>query len=114
MAWRPRRPLDRRPFPMVMRSSMAAALTLIALAAGACGGSSGGGSTVLTTLPPPTKARLALGAQVFVQDCARCHTLAAAHATGTAGPNLDRIRLPGFFAVQQVRNGSGTMPAFQG
>ena len=51
---------------------------------------------------------------MFTANCARCHTLAAAGATGTAGPNLDKIRLPGFFAEQQVRNGSGTMPAFRG
>ena len=91
-----------------------AALALLAIAAAACGGSSGGGSTVVTTLPPPPQARLRLGAQVFTANCARCHTLAAAGARGTTGPNLDTIRLPGFFAEQQVRNGSGTMPGFQG
>jgi mono/diheme cytochrome c family protein len=28
---------------------------------------------------------------VFTQDCSSCHTLAAAGATGTVGPNLDNL-----------------------
>src|SRR4051812_48388014 len=32
---------------------------------------------------------LANGKQKFVQNCAACHTLARANATGVSGPNLD-------------------------
>jgi mono/diheme cytochrome c family protein len=47
------------------------------------------------------------------QGCAGCHTLAAAHATGTVGPNLDQLK-PDYRAVTaQVTNGGGAMPAFK-
>jgi cbb3-type cytochrome c oxidase subunit III len=46
--------------------------------------------------------------------CAGCHTLAAAGATGTIGPNLDQL-MPNMAAVvNQVTNGGGVMPAFKG
>jgi mono/diheme cytochrome c family protein len=44
---------------------------------------------------PPIPADAPPGAQVFLaQGCGSCHTLAAANATGTVGPNLDDT-LPG-------------------
>ena len=47
------------------------------------------------------------------QGCAGCHTLAAAHATGTVGPNLDQLK-PDYRAVTaQVTNGGTGMPAFK-
>jgi len=47
------------------------------------------------------------------QGCAGCHTLAAAHATGTVGPNLDQLK-PDYRAVTaQVTNGGGAMPSFK-
>jgi len=54
------------------------------------------------------------GAGVFAKSgCAGCHTLAAAHATGTVGPNLDTLK-PDYRAVTaQVTNGGGAMPAFK-
>jgi alcohol dehydrogenase (cytochrome c) len=52
------------------------------------------------------------GAEVFATNCATCHTLEAASAEGTAGPNLDTIE-PSRSAVEhQVINGGGAMPAF--
>jgi mono/diheme cytochrome c family protein len=46
--------------------------------------------------------------------CAGCHTLAAAGATGTTGPNLDQLK-PAFpIVVTQVTNGGAVMPAFKG
>ena len=46
--------------------------------------------------------------------CGGCHTLAAAHSTGTIGPNLDTLK-PDYRAVTaQVTNGGGAMPAFKG
>jgi outer membrane protein assembly factor BamB len=54
------------------------------------------------------------GAKLFAQNCASCHTLAAAHATGTVGPNLDRLKPTRSVVVRQVTNGGGGMPAFGG
>jgi mono/diheme cytochrome c family protein len=54
------------------------------------------------------------GSPIFVsQSCGSCHTLAAAHSTGTIGPNLDTLK-PDYQAVTaQVTNGGGVMPAFK-
>ena len=54
------------------------------------------------------------GASLFgSKGCGTCHTLAAAHATGTVGPNLDQLK-PSYRAVTaQVTNGGGQMPAFK-
>ncbi|MDX6476633.1 MAG: hypothetical protein QOH95_2144 [Gaiellaceae bacterium] len=41
--------------------------------------------------PRPKSAR-ALAAELFAGECGFCHTLAAAGATGRAGPNLDKLR----------------------
>ena len=53
------------------------------------------------------------GDAVFASaGCSGCHTLAAAHATGTVGPNLDQLK-PNYQAVTaQVTNGGPGMPAF--
>ena len=54
------------------------------------------------------------GAALFAsKGCTGCHTLAAAHATGTVGPNLDQLK-PDYRAVTaQVTNGGAQMPAFK-
>ena len=45
--------------------------------------------------------------------CGNCHTLAAAHSTGTIGPNLDSLK-PNYQAVTaQVTNGGAQMPPFK-
>ncbi len=44
--------------------------------------------------------------------CAGCHTLAAAGALGTRGPNLDGLFFPAADIVRQVTNGGSYMPAF--
>ena len=46
--------------------------------------------------------------------CAGCHTLAAAGATGTTGPNLDQLKPSAAIVAHQVMVGGGLMPAFQG
>jgi len=58
----------------------------------------------------PTK-----GSSIFGSSgCGGCHTLAAAHSTGTTGPDLDSLK-PDYRAVTaQVTNGGGAMPAFKG
>jgi mono/diheme cytochrome c family protein len=46
--------------------------------------------------------------------CSGCHTLKAAGATGTVGPNLDQLK-PSFATVQhQVIHGGAVMPPFAG
>ena len=54
------------------------------------------------------------GKSVFASaGCGSCHTLAAAHSTGTIGPDLDSLK-PDYRAVTaQVTNGGGQMPAFK-
>jgi mono/diheme cytochrome c family protein len=55
------------------------------------------------------------GAAIFKSSgCAGCHTLAAAGATGTVGPNLDQLKPSMAAVVKQVTNGGGVMPAFKG
>ena len=55
------------------------------------------------------------GGAVFADaGCGNCHTLAAARATGTIGPNLDDLK-PGADQVEAVvRSGAGSMPSFEG
>ena len=43
-----------------------------------------------------------------------CHTLAAANATGTVGPNLDEAKPSADLVVERVTNGAGVMPSFKG
>ena len=56
------------------------------------------------------------GAAIFKANCSSCHTLAAAGATGTVGPNLDQLapKLTMAIVVHQVTNGGSIMPAFKG
>jgi mono/diheme cytochrome c family protein len=55
------------------------------------------------------------GAAIFKgAGCAGCHTLAAAGATATIGPNLDQLKPSTAAVATQVTNGGGVMPAFKG
>jgi mono/diheme cytochrome c family protein len=55
------------------------------------------------------------GAAIFKgAGCAGCHTLAAAGASGTTGPNLDQLKPSAAVVAHQVMVGGGLMPAFQG
>jgi mono/diheme cytochrome c family protein len=57
----------------------------------------------------PTKGSAVFGSA----GCGGCHTLAAAHSTGTVGPNLDELK-PDYRAVTaQVTNGGAAMPSFK-
>lgn len=54
------------------------------------------------------------GKQVFeTAGCKGCHTLKAAGATGTVGPNLDQVKPPLSRVVTQVLNGGTVMPPFK-
>ncbi len=77
----------------------------VASVAGQGGFSAGGGFASLGTD----------GAAIFKgAGCAGCHTLAAAGATGTTGPNLDQLKPSMAIVVTQVTNGGAVMPAFKG
>ena len=51
---------------------------------------------------------------LFTANCAGCHTFAAAGSKGTVGPNLGEITLPADGIAEQIRNGGGGMPPFEG
>ena len=77
----------------------------VASVAGQSGYTTGGGFASLGTD----------GAAIFKgAGCAGCHTLAAAGATGTTGPNLDQLKPSTAVVAHQVMVGGGLMPAFQG
>jgi cbb3-type cytochrome c oxidase subunit III len=54
------------------------------------------------------------GKAIFSSQCASCHTLKAAGAAGTIGPNLDQLKPPFPIVQHQVEVGGGIMPAFKG
>jgi cbb3-type cytochrome c oxidase subunit III len=54
------------------------------------------------------------GKAIFKGECSSCHTLSAAGATGTIGPNLDQLKPKQATVVHQVTNGGAVMPAFRG
>jgi alcohol dehydrogenase (cytochrome c) len=58
------------------------------------------------------KATTSPASEVFTTNCASCHTLQAAGATGTTGPNLDELKPSEKTVETQVIDGGGAMPAF--
>lgn len=55
------------------------------------------------------------GAQLFLdQGCGNCHVMADAETTGTVGPNLDETQPDFQSAFEQIKNGGGGMPAYEG
>lgn len=55
------------------------------------------------------------GKKIFQSaGCAGCHTLAAAGATGTVGPNLDDAKPDYRLVTARVTLGKGAMPSFKG
>jgi mono/diheme cytochrome c family protein len=104
-------------------------LTLLALAIGLAG--CGGGEeaaplpeTVEGTVPQATttsetpastiEGDPAKGEAVWASaGCGGCHTMAAANASGSIGPNLDDTKPDLALVVDRVTNGRGAMPAFK-
>jgi mono/diheme cytochrome c family protein len=91
----------------------------VALYIAKCAGNANCGVTAATNAPPPStggggKTAAPDGKQIFSANCASCHTLKAAGATGTVGPNLDALKPPEAKVELQVTNGGGVMPAFKG
>jgi mono/diheme cytochrome c family protein len=101
---------DRRTGLAVKLAAIVAGLLLAAFAFAACGGDDEGNETD-TAATETTKATETTGAegggadgkQLFVDSgCPSCHTLAAAGATGTVGPNLDEFAPD--LSVGEIRN----------
>lgn len=104
------------------------ALVLATFAIAACGGSSDDSdSTGSTGATATTQEQNATGTggeaagggdeagkSVFAANCASCHTLAAADATGAVGPDLDQVKPSEAKTKSMVENGGGAMPAFAG
>ena len=114
----------RRPSLIALLALLA---TTLALGLAACGGGeevSPVAESVEGTLPEATTEEAPVstlegdaqaGEEVWVSaQCGSCHTLGAANASGTIGPNLDESRPPLELAVDRVTNGAGAMPAFEG
>jgi mono/diheme cytochrome c family protein len=72
----------------------------------------GGTGALVSTRPD---ARLERGKELFRENCASCHTLAAVNAHGVTGPSLDRLgTLDEERVLNAIRNGGtgkGLMPA---
>src|SRR5687768_14998233 len=84
-----------------------ALVSLVLLTAGCGGGGGDSGGDESTSGGSP-------GAKVFADaDCGNCHTMRAADATGTIGPNLDELKPNKETVVRQVTNGGNGMPAFK-
>ena len=72
-------------------------------------------TTGTTTAPTKHTGNATAGKAVFASaGCTGCHTLKAAGATGTVGPNLDQAKPPYDLVVTRVTNGLGGMPSFKG
>jgi mono/diheme cytochrome c family protein len=92
---------------------------------GAQGTTQAAPKTVIGSLPKPTvepatpafklKGDPTAGKAIFAKaGCVGCHTLAAANATGTVGPNLDQAKPDYRRATARVTLGKGAMPSFKG
>jgi mono/diheme cytochrome c family protein len=54
------------------------------------------------------------GKAIFAEaGCGGCHTLKAAGASGTVGPNLDDAKPSKELVIERVTNGKGVMPSFK-
>jgi mono/diheme cytochrome c family protein len=92
-------------------SRRVAAAAVLALLAAGCGGSSSSGSSGGGSSGGGSSA----GAKVFASaGCKNCHTLKAAGANGSVGPNLDQLKPDAALVTKQVNNGGGVMPSFKG
>jgi mono/diheme cytochrome c family protein len=72
------------------------------------------GSATTTAAAAPQGDPVAGKAVFSNAGCGACHTLKAASATGTVGPNLDQLKPTYDKILDQVEVGGGPMPAFKG
>jgi mono/diheme cytochrome c family protein len=92
----------------------------VALYVAKCSGNPNCGVTAATNAPAApsggggAKAAAPDGKKVFASaGCGACHTLKAAGATGTVGPNLDALKPAEPVVERQVTNGGAAMPPFK-
>jgi mono/diheme cytochrome c family protein len=106
-----------------VKALIALALILAVLGVAGCGGDDDdggeGAATAADTAGSATGGEdtggAADGAAVFASaGCGNCHTLGAANASGNVGPNLDELMPDAATVEEQVTNGGGGMPAFEG
>src|SRR4051812_27582067 len=94
---------------------LGAVLIVLALSLAACGGGDNGGSSSQpSSSSGGTQNASAQGKTVFTSNCKGCHTLQAAGATGSVGPNLDDVRPDKATVQRQVENRGGPLPAVKG
>lgn len=106
--------------------AIAAVATALGVAAG-CGYEgemTASPETVTGSVPQPTETAppvevpegdAAAGKAIFTANCAACHALADAGATGTVGPNLDETTPDAALVFDRVTNGKPPgMPSFSG
>ena len=94
----------------------------VAIYVAKCSGNANCGVTATSAAPPPasggggtsTTAAAPNGQAIFKDNCASCHTLKDAGATGAVGPNLDTLKPPEPVVEHQVEVGGGAMPPFKG
>lgn len=115
--------------PARINPRLTAALVSAVMASGAlaaCGGGDDEGdgtatpapttTTQATTTEPATTETTtqatADGEAVFAANCASCHTLKAADASGQVGPNLDDLKPDAARVEAQVKTGGNGMPPF--
>ncbi len=56
----------------------------------------------------------AAGEEIFIANCGSCHTLEEAGTSGNIGPNLDDSSFDQGAVEEQVAQGGGGMPPFEG
>lgn len=103
-----------------MLRTLALVLLALVLAVGlaACGGDDDSAAQTDDTTTEETTTdggtTTLAGREIFVANCGTCHTLSDAGSTGSIGPTLDDTGLSQEAIEEQVRNGGGGMPAFEG
>lgn len=104
-----------------MRAALALVISVLAL--GGCGGDNEEAATVTSTPTASTAteeptAAAPDGRELFIQNCAGCHTLKDAGTTGKVGPNLDESKPTKARVLFMLNNGGGgglgVMPKFKG
>jgi mono/diheme cytochrome c family protein len=89
-----------------IRCALVAGALAVALAG--CGGDDDSGGSA--TPAGDGGATAASGEELFKQRCSSCHTLAAAGADGTVGPNLDQLAPDAARVQAAIKTAPGVMP----
>ena len=71
------------------------------------------GPELIGAKQPSAGAPARSGKQIFTAEgCGSCHTLAAAGASGSSGPDLDEVAPDAATVAAKVKSGGGSMPSF--